>query len=210
MNTKNEKSEPQAPKRDVLKPLRSLQPTRRLRGFEHLQIAERQATELHSMLKQTGPPADLAWLMDHDGITVVLVPRWKMDGRSGMSTWTEGQWVIGINRGNPHARRRFTLCHEFKHVLDASRDRLTYQGLSDGQREQIADYFAACSLMPKTWVRRAWTSGIQDPEAFAGLFNVSLQAMERRLRYLGFIEDEPDRPVASYFRFSGLQGKRAA
>src|SRR5690349_18260928 len=124
MNKKNDNHERGTPKRDVLAALRSLQPTRPLRGFEHLQIAERQATELHRLLEQAGPAADLGWLMDHEGITVVLVPKWKMDGLSGMSTWTEDHWVIGINRGNPHARRRFTLCHEFKHVLDANRDQL--------------------------------------------------------------------------------------
>jgi hypothetical protein len=50
------------------------------------------------------------------------------------------------------------------------------------------------------WLRRTWTRGIQDVEALAGLFNVSRPAMEKRLRYLGFIDDEPNRSVASYFR----------
>jgi hypothetical protein len=54
--------------------------------------------------------------------------------------------------------------------------------------------------MPKLWVRRAWTSGIQDPEALAGLFHVSQLAMEKRLRYLGFLDEDPTRTVASYFR----------
>jgi Zn-dependent peptidase ImmA (M78 family) len=57
----------------------------------------------------------------------VLQPRWKMDGLSGMSSFDDGHWVIGVNKGNPHARRRFTLCHELKHVLDADRDKITYK-----------------------------------------------------------------------------------
>jgi Zn-dependent peptidase ImmA (M78 family) len=185
---------------NLLVELRRFIPSRRLRPHEHLKLAEIQAAELHKLLSQSGPAADLAWLTKLPTITVVMQPRYKMDGLSGMSTFDDGQWVIGINKGNPHTRRRFTLCHEFKHILDADRDKITYAGLTDLQREQVADYFAACYLMPKLWLRRAWTSGIQDPEALAGLFNVSQPAMQKRLRYLGFIDDQPDRPLASYFR----------
>jgi hypothetical protein len=54
--------------------------------------------------------------------------------------------------------------------------------------------------MPKLWLRRAWTRGIQDPDALAGLFNVSQPAMEKRLRYLGFIDAEPDRSLPATSR----------
>jgi Zn-dependent peptidase ImmA (M78 family) len=185
---------------DVLATLRKMVPTRRLRVYEHLTLAERQTTKLHELLGQRAPAADLSWLMGLTKIRVVLLPRWKMDGLSGMTTWDDGRWVIGVNKGNAHARRRFTLCHEFKHALDANRDKLTYQGITAAQRERIADYFAACYLMPKLWLRRAWTSGIQDPEALAGLFGVSQVAMQHRLRYLGFVDDEPERPAITYFR----------
>src|SRR5829696_1868182 len=195
----NQVNTPTAPD-NVLTLLRRLLPTRKLRLFEHQVIAEQQAIKLHELLGQTGPPADLGWLTKLKKITVVLQPRWKMDGLSGISSWDDGHWVIGVNKGNPHARRRFTLCHELKHVLDADRDKITYKGLTAEQREAVADYFAACYLMPKLWLRRAWTRGIQDPDALAGLFNVSQPAMEKRLRYLGFIDDEPNRSIASYFR----------
>lgn len=195
---------------NVVSPLRRLLPTRQLRLFEHLIIAEHQATKLHELLKQVGPPADLRWLTTLKNITVVLQPRYKMDGLSGMSTWDDGHWVIGVNKGNPHVRRRFTLCHELKHVLDADRDKITYQGLTPEQRELIADYFAACYLMPKLWLRRVWTRGIQDTDALAGLFTVSQPAMEKRLRYLGFIDNEPNRAIASYFRRATNQVDLAA
>lgn len=192
-------TKPTAPD-DVLTVLRRILPARQLRLHEHLVLAEQQATELHQILQQSGPAADLSWLTRLKNITVVLQPRWKMDGLRGMSSWDDGHWVIGVNKGNPHARRRVTLCHELKHILDADRDKITYAGLSAQQREVVADYFAACYLMPKLWLRRAWTRGIQDADALAGLFNVSRPAMDKRLRYLGFIDAEPDRSVASYFR----------
>jgi hypothetical protein len=57
--------------------------------------------------------------------------------------------------------------------------------------------------MPKMLLRRAWTSGIQDPEALAGLFKVSTEAMHKRLKHLQFIDDESGRSVGSYFRRQG-------
>lgn len=201
MNTDQHTNKDSKP--DLLGMLRRLMPARPLRLHEHLQITERQATALHELLSQRGPAAEFDWLAGNEfpGLTVVLQPRWKMEGLSGMSTWTAADgWVIGVNKGNPHARRRFTLGHELKHVLDANRDKITYRGITDAQREYIADYFAACYLMPKLWLRRSWTRGLQDPEALAGLFKVSRQAMDKRLRYLGFVDDDADRSTVSYFR----------
>jgi Zn-dependent peptidase ImmA (M78 family) len=194
-------SEPQ-PGVALLTQLRRLMPIRRLAYYEHLLIAERQATRLLSLHNQVQPPVKLEWLSSGKlgNIEVVLESRWRMEGLSGMTSWADGHWVIGVNKGNPHVRRRFTLCHEFKHVLDAHRDRVTYQGITDHQRERIADYFAACYLVPKMILRQAWTRGLQDPEALAGLFQVSRQAMDKRLSYLQFIDSHPDRPTASYFR----------
>lgn len=192
---------------DVLAELRKLVPVRPLRLFEHLTLAELQATRLHSLLGQHGPAADLSWLAANTtaGITVVPLPRWRMEGISGISKWTaDDGWVIGVNKSHPHARRRFTLAHELKHVLDANRDKITYRDISPRQREQIADFFSASYLMPKLWLRRSWTHGLQDPEALAGLFNVSEQAMDKRLKYLGYIDTEPDRSISSYFRIDRL------
>jgi hypothetical protein len=202
MTTTNTKSEQTPPGVGLLAKLRRTMPIRPLAYYEHLIIAERQATQLHGLLSQQEPGVSLDWLTDGSlgNIDVVMTARWRMDSLSGMTTWRDGRWIIGINKSQPHPRRRFTLCHEFKHVLDAHRDKITYARLTPDQRERIADYFAACYLMPKMWLRRAWTSGLQDPEALAGLFKVSLPAMEKRLKYLQYLDDHPDRPTTSYFR----------
>lgn len=186
----------------LLTQLRRTMPIRPLAYYEHLILAERQATQLHGLLGQREPGVSLDWLTDGKlgNIQIVMVPRWKMETASGISKWHEDRWIIGINKGQPHARRRFTLAHEFKHILDAHRDKITYANITPDQRERIADYFAATYLMPKLLVRRAWTHGLQNPEALAGLFKVSLPAMDKRLKYLQYIDDEPDRPVTSYFR----------
>jgi hypothetical protein len=207
-NTSKQHSGP--PRDDVIGRLRHMMPLRPLAYWEHKTIAEHQASKLLDLLGQSGPAADLAWLTALTKIRVVLLPKWRMDGLSGMTTLKDGQWLIGVNKGNPPARRRFTLAHEFKHALDANRDSVTYRGLADQQRELIADYFAACYLMPKLWLRRAWTGGLQDPEALAGLFKVSRQAMDKRLHDLGYTDSEPDRTLASYFRNANLPTDLAA
>jgi Zn-dependent peptidase ImmA (M78 family) len=130
-----------------------------------------------------------------------------MDRLSGATTFSKGRYLILVNGGDSLQRRRFTLAHEWKHLLDYAAADLIHAGLGRGdsqrqarQIEEIANYFAACLLMPKALLRRAWTSGLQDPEALAGLFDVSIEAMQIRLTYLGFINDEPDRPLKTYFR----------
>jgi Zn-dependent peptidase ImmA (M78 family) len=108
------------------------------------------------------------------------------------------------------------LAHEHKHLIDYPFENYAYPksyGLSPTQRaEQICDYFAACLLMPKMLVRRAWTTGgdNQDPAELAHLFGVSQVAMEIRLQELGLIEAKyrcrqdgrSSRPMRRYYRTS--------
>ena len=108
---------------------------------------------------------------------------------SGFSQWSRGRWLIGINQDDAPVRRRFTLAHEFKHVLDhvfIDGAYLDAKGRpSDAKAEAICDYFAACLLMPRPWVKQAWVGGVQDQRALAQLFGVSEAAMALRLRQLG-------------------------
>ena len=57
--------------------------------------------------------------------------------------------------------------------------------------------------MPKTWVKNSWTNGIQDVYNLASLFQVSVSAMGVRLRSLGLLDDDDERPVTTYFRQRG-------
>ncbi len=54
--------------------------------------------------------------------------------------------------------------------------------------EQACEYFDACLLMPRVWMKRAYYGeGIQDVPSLARLFNVSWLAMRVRLEQLGFV-----------------------
>ncbi len=124
---------------------------------------------------------------------------------AGFTQWDKGIYLIAVCRNDSPGRRRFTLAHEFKHIIDMSNRKLIYAHLGygdakkrDKQVETVTNYFA-CLLMPRILVKQAWSSGIQDPQALARLFRVSLEAMTNRLRHLGFLAD-PARSAETLFR----------
>jgi Zn-dependent peptidase ImmA (M78 family) len=193
--------------RTVIEQVRDLMPRRALSLTESYAVAEQQATKLLDLLDIRAPHVTYTKLLSLPNIDIRLEPAYRMDHFSGVSRFSQGRWLITIDKNDLHGRRRFTLAHELKHVIDHSLDRVIYARLGHGdeQRRQahveaICQHFAACFLMPKPWVTASWTNGIQDAYALAGLFQVSVSAMEVRLRRLGLRDDEPERDVASYFR----------
>jgi len=64
----------------------------------------------------------------------------------------------------------------------------TPKALAEDRLEQACEYFAACLLMPRMWMKRAYfNEGIQDVPSLSRLFNVSWVAMRVRLEQLGFV-----------------------
>jgi Zn-dependent peptidase ImmA (M78 family) len=193
----------------LLASLRALMPPRELEPHEAASIAERQAFKLLALLDQHQPAVNVAGIADLPRIEVRVEPRLPV---SGFSQWSRGRWLIGVNQDDAPVRRRFTLAHEFKHVLDhpfIDRAYVDRRGRpSEKRAEAICDYFAACLLMPRPWVKQAWVGGIQDQRALAQLFGVSEAAMALRLRQLGItVErrrwtalDGGERGVGRYFR----------
>ena len=193
-------------KQTTMRKLRGIMPPRAVSLTEAYMLAERQATELLRLLEVRQVPVPVARINELPRVEIQVEPRHRMLDKSGFShRWENGRWLIVVNRNDVPGRRRFTLAHEFKHVLDHSVASVAYAHLGRGdakrrdrQVEQICDHFAACLLMPRPVVKRAWASGIQDIEALAGLFKVSSAAMQVRLDYLGLLDEQ--RPVATYFR----------
>jgi len=173
---------------------------------ESLVVAEQQANRALALVGARRPGDSIGWITGLPRTEVKLVPRYKMDRISGATTFARGRYIVLINKGDPFPRRRFTLAHEFKHLIDYTSAATIHAQLGRGSRqhrerkiEEIANYFAACLLMPRAWLHKAWERGIQEPKALAHLFDVSIEAMEIRLRYLGFL-DEDTQPVSAYFR----------
>ena len=179
----------------VLRQLRSLTPTRPLRFAEGLRVAELQAARLLVMSGVTDGPMPEGVIT---GLARVQVERLPLpEGMAGFSQWAKGRWLIGLNAWEPTTRQRFSLAHEFKHVLDSPCIATLYpaaHGVSAHDRaEQVCDHFAACLLMPRMWVKRVWTSGVQDVGQLARYFDVSTQAMRLRLQLIGLSEPQRSR-----------------
>lgn len=176
--------------RSVLATLRGLIPSRQVHEFyEAKKIAELQATrllELHHIT--TGPvPVELIGELPKIHIELSDMPV------SGASFWDSRacQWVIQLNRYESPRRQRFTLAHEYKHIIDHGRSSGLYSGTATNtpaeQAEQAADYFAGCLLVPKVLLKRAYYGGMQQVADLARHFDVSEAAITCRLSQTGIV-----------------------
>ena len=162
-------------------------PQRTLDVDESYRIAELQAARLRQMHQADEP------MLTEDIITEQ--PRIEVASESelpssGMTFWNGQSWIVLLGRDEARTRQRFSLFHEYKHILDHPVRKL--RRISHRDNERVADYFSACALMPKRLVKRHYCSGVQRPEALAYLFGVSRQAMSYRLNQLG-LTDPPRR-----------------
>jgi Zn-dependent peptidase ImmA (M78 family) len=172
----------------LLDELRSVVPTRRLTYAESRILAERQATILLRRSGVDSPAVPTSVITELPFLTVGSRP---LLNSSGATKWVKPQWVIVLNSLEPQTRQRFSLGHELKHILDHGRVATLY-GAGANERsaavEHACDYFSACLLMPRTWVKNAYAGGIQDVFDLAELFEVSPQAMQVRLLQLGIVD----------------------
>ena len=178
-----------AREQSVLAMLRALVPNRPLTPNEMLRIAELQANHLlrHFQIETAAAPEEI----------VTELPRIRVVRElglpvSGAAHWNGRYWVITLCAEEPSLRQRFSLMHEFKHILDHTTRHVQYRdsayGSAHEQAERVADYFAACVLMPKRVVKRLWFEPAQSITGLAGTLRVSTAALRYRLDQLGLIE----------------------
>jgi Zn-dependent peptidase ImmA (M78 family) len=178
-----------AREQSVLAMLRALVPKRPLTPSETLRIAELQANHLlrHFQIETASVPEEI----------VSELPRLRVIRKgalpvSGAAHWNGRYWMIMLSAEEPPVRQRFSLMHEFKHVLDHTSKQYLYRDrpfqTASQQAERVADYFAACLLMPRKVVKRLWCSGDQELPALAARLRVSVPALRYRLDDLGLTE----------------------
>lgn len=192
--------------------LRNLIPHRLLTYSEAMRLAELQANRLRELIG-----LDKAYFPEE---VITEWPRIEVQRRfdlpvSGLTYWQRGGWVIGLNASEPLGRQRFSLAHEFKHVLDHTTKQWLYPASAlmspTDKAESLADYFAACLLMPKRHVKRLYGQGERIGE-LAESFQVTPRAAAVRLSQLGLSEPirrcQPDfspiRDGSIYFRALSL------
>lgn len=178
--------------RSVLATLRSLIPNREVRShFEARQVAEHQAIRLLELQGIEDGPVPVEFIADLPKIEIEMVDA----PVSGASFWNGNNWIIQLNKHESYSRQRFTLAHEYKHIIDHNHADALYTGTRDAtpaeQAEQAADYFAGCLLVPKKLLKRAYYGGMQRTTDLAAHFQVSEAAMTVRLRQTGIAEPAP-------------------
>ncbi|WP_433020509.1 ImmA/IrrE family metallo-endopeptidase [Kribbella sp. CA-294648] len=172
------------PTTSILADLRSAIPPHKVTFAQAKRIAERQANRLLALSGITTGPIP-------SGTIIRKLPRIRIvtdelpASVSGTTHWSGTHWIIVLNQTEPAVRQRFTLMHEFKHIIDHGQIEQLYTGNSRytaiEQAERAADYFAACYLMPKRLLKAAWSRGLQTSARLAREFDVSTLAMEVRL-----------------------------
>ncbi|MFD8569591.1 ImmA/IrrE family metallo-endopeptidase [Streptomyces sp. NPDC059639] len=169
--------------------------------------AEQAAGRLLAEAGEASSPVDVERLAIHLGV-VISRSAFKDGDVSGMLVRQDGQSpVVGVNDAHSRNRQRFTIAHEFGHLLlhpgrEVVLDRPVRVNLRDKtsstatDREEIeANAFAASLLMPADLVhmelQRLPAAVRQDPDhctsALAAVFEVSDSAIGFRLINLGLV-----------------------
>jgi len=176
--------------RGVLASVRDIVPIRPLSVTESLDLAERQADLLLELSGVSAPPVPETAIT---GVPRLEVERLYPSPVSGAAQWRRGRWLILLKASEPPARQRFTLAHEFKHILDHPFIDVLYPSVCTMTREQraehVCDHFAACLLMPRRWLAAEIDRSGLHPARLARQFGVSHTALSRRLRALGYQYD---------------------
>jgi hypothetical protein len=182
--------------------LRDLVPIRPLTQLEALRVAELQATRFLELAGVHEPPVPETLIAELPKISIRRVHPWPV---SGCTEWVNGSWVVVLNSAESPARQRFTLSHEFKHILDHRFIEIIYpasEGFSSSQRaEIICDYFAGCLLIPTRWLGASWEAGYRSMPRLAQQFRVSEAAIYTRLVQIGLAVRRP--------RCSGVRSRAA-
>jgi hypothetical protein len=135
-------------------------------------------------------PVNIVGLANALGLSVVYSDLGTNSGeifrdikRGGFSGYS-----ILVNEAHPHVRQRYTVGHELAHFL-RHRDRVSNRLVDDRMYrsghgktvEDEADALAADLLMPRRMIGRLRSQGLNTVEQLAAKFDVSVNAMQRRL-----------------------------
>lgn len=178
----------------ALAELRALAPSRPLPVWDARGVAERQAARLLRWHGIAVPPVPEEVIASLPYVQVRYV---RARTLAASARWSKAhrRWIILVNRDDMAGRQRFSLAHEFKHIIDHPSSRMVYRDSARSSAyldaERAADAFAAALLMPKAWVKRGfYEDGIRDPRMLARRFEVSTAAMRVRIDQLGLLEPE--------------------
>lgn len=119
---------------------------------------------------------------------IVLVEEIFPDHVCGSIQYTDGRYVIRVNKLHHSNRKRFTVAHELAHYIehrhligDGVVDDMMYRSSLSSETEREANQIAARILMPDHLLEYVSEQENQDMDAVARRLGVSLQALSIRL-----------------------------
>jgi hypothetical protein len=173
-------------KPSVIAKLRDFIPIAALTREQAFRLAEMQATRFRVLTGNYQPALPTEAIAELPRIQVEHMSPLPV---SGATAWSNGRWVILLRASEPQARQRFSLAHEFKHILDHRFIGVLYERIPEAQRddfiEQVCDFFAGCLLIPRGNLVALWRGGVRDVAQLAARFDVSQPAIQTRLAQVG-------------------------
>src|SRR5258707_11322663 len=85
---------------------------------EARRVADRQSQALARLLSDRRPSVAIERISELDDIIFDFLPPGELAALSGATDWISGHWVISLNEADDLWDARFTVAHEFKHILD--------------------------------------------------------------------------------------------
>lgn len=155
----------------------------RLGTPQTLDDVEDVAREVRSLLgvEEQGPIRDLTSAVERSG--VVLIPIVALQGVDGLSSWVEGQPVVGLAPSVSGDRFRFSLAHEIAH--------LTIHRRKGEVTEDQANRFAGALIFPEEEFCEAVSSRttVKGFVSLKATWGMSVGAQVYRAHELGLVDD---------------------
>jgi Zn-dependent peptidase ImmA (M78 family)/transcriptional regulator with XRE-family HTH domain len=163
-------------------------------------------------LDSDAPIRNVTRMMERAGIAIASMSApfgndTLLDGHCGMSHWSarSPRASVGLVTGMAGDRQRFTLAHEFGHVVLHSRRRVS----DPKQREREADYFAGALLLPRLCAQEdiAESLTLRGYMGIKAQFGISLHAIVARAQRLGLITRDRQRSLMIQLSSRGWREK---
>jgi Zn-dependent peptidase ImmA (M78 family) len=163
-------------------------------------------------LDSDAPIRNVTRMMERAGIAIASMSApfgndTLLEGHCGMSHWSarSPRASVGFVTGMAGDRQRFTLAHEFGHIVLHSRRRVS----DPKQRQREADYFAGALLLPRLCAQEdiAESLTLRGYMGIKAKFGIPIHAIVTRAQRLGLITPDRQRSLMIQLSSCGWREK---